>query len=782
MIGKQIKGTDFYGCLDYVLGKEGAELIGGNMVGETPAELSQEFQLSVQRHERTRTKKPTRKVVYHATLSVPAEETLNNESWCAIAENYLQGMGFDDNQYILARHTDTEHNHVHIVASRLRLNGSTVSEWQDYKRSEELIRDLENKYELTPASSSFEKDRRSPTTGERRLFSRTGETSARKKLQDTIDQLTEDSPTMPDLVQQLKDQGIDVRVSPTPTGEMGISYQLNGVAFSGTHLGRAYTFKGLQKYRGVSYSEKQGQEAVEQALRSPTQEQQQQQAQLAHQNQIRKRQEEEIKSRTETTTSPDYPKAPDRLDSDQQQTASPVNQSLEQLKQQQQAATTRHKKRSPQAGLRPSRLMQQQSVILGDDNTSGYGKNTIYDNISKVKREQELFDVTIGTASTIGQQRRPKDVDGDQRETKLHKGESEAAQNLDQQQLTDQQRPDEVKATTSVAQQLPDPEALKEQASMLAERRSRLLSESEFNQQAPSQTKPDTQRQKPDQLGQPMNQAQTQESDTQLEDEEVHVAKRVHWLAQSKQQILHRAEPMPTSQSDEMPQIPEQQPNDASPEIPAPVLPDRNENNWHRVQEHLVCDRLLPEQIVKLLHAKGWIYADDEGQTVFVGRTLDGEPTGAFVLNDSTFSSIRSGFDETAAPDDPNTTTGCFWVATITPIQRAVLTSDPLEVLSVMALDPDFNQTPTLYLAADSVFTIPKEFLEKLPTVVVGLKGDEEGDALSEEILAALPQAKRINPGMAGWNKILTDEREFIESDVQKLHKTQTGDQGLDID
>lgn len=250
MIGKQIKGTDFYGCLDYVLGKEGAELIGGNMVGETPAELSQEFQLSVQRHERTRTKKPTRKVVYHVTLSVPAEETLNNESWCAIAENYLQGMGFDDNQYILARHTDTEHNHVHIVASRLRLSGSTVSEWQDYKRSEELIRELEKKYELTPASSSFEKEHRSPTTGERRLFSRTGETSVRKKLQDTIDQLTEDSPTMPDLVQQLKDQGIDVRVSPTPTGEMGISYQLNGVAFSGTHLGKAYTFTRIAEIQG----------------------------------------------------------------------------------------------------------------------------------------------------------------------------------------------------------------------------------------------------------------------------------------------------------------------------------------------------------------------------------------------------------------------------------------------------------------------------------------------------------------------------------------------------
>ncbi|MBD2772583.1 relaxase/mobilization nuclease domain-containing protein [Iningainema tapete] len=639
MIGKQIKGTDFYGCLDYVLGKEGTELIGGNMVGETPAELFQEFQLSVQRHERTRTKKPTRKVVYHATLSVPAEEALFNDTWCAIAENYLQGMGFDDNQYILARHTDTEHNHVHIVASRLRLNGSTVSEWQDYKRSEELIRDLEKKYELTPAPSSFEKERRSPTTGERRLTKRTGEISARKKLQDTIDQLTQDSPTMLDLIGQLKDQGIDVRVSPTPTGEMGISYQLNGIAFSGTHLGKAYTFKGLQKYRGVSYSEKQGQEAIEQALHNSSatqaEEQQQQQALLAHQNEMRKHQEEEEKkSRTETT--PDsYPATPNNLDSEQKP-ESRVNP-----KQQQQAAKTRHNSRS--------RLMQQQSVILDDDNISAYGQSTVDENDSKVKREQELFEVTIGTTSAIQQQRRPEDVDGDQSETKLHERESQAA--------------------------------------------------------------------------------------------------------------------------------------DAAPQTPTPVLPDRNENNWQAVQEYLVGDRQLPKQIVELLHVKSWIYADDEGQTVFVERTLDGEPTGALVLNDSKFSSIRLDPDEPAAPNDSNTIlTGCFWVATITPIQRAVLTSDPVEVLSVIALDPDFNQTPTLYLAADSVKAIPKEFLEKLPTVVVGLKGDEEGNAVSEEILAALPQARRINPGMAGWNKLLTDEREDIKSEVQKLYKKQTGDQGLDID
>jgi hypothetical protein len=45
-----------------------------------------------------------------------------------------------------------------------------------------------------------------------------------------------------------------VQVTLTGIGlSKGISYNLDGVALSGTQLGKAYTFYGLQKHRGVSY-------------------------------------------------------------------------------------------------------------------------------------------------------------------------------------------------------------------------------------------------------------------------------------------------------------------------------------------------------------------------------------------------------------------------------------------------------------------------------------------------------------------------------------------------
>jgi hypothetical protein len=253
MIGKQIKGTGFRGCLNYVLGKKDAYLIGGTMCGQTPEELAAEFAIA-------RQLRPNLKVaVFHATLSVDRIEKLedseeNDQRWLAIAADYMKTMGFDNNQYTVVKHSDTEHDHIHIVASRIRLDGSVVDDSWDYYKSQETIRQLEQDYNLEIVAPSWEKDKRAPTTGEHRHLQSKGNKSVRVQLQDLIDEVTQDNPSMPEFIEQLQQQSVEVQVRLTRTGFIkGISYNLNGVAFSGTHLGKAYTFSGLQKHRGVSY-------------------------------------------------------------------------------------------------------------------------------------------------------------------------------------------------------------------------------------------------------------------------------------------------------------------------------------------------------------------------------------------------------------------------------------------------------------------------------------------------------------------------------------------------
>jgi hypothetical protein len=247
MIGKQVKGRGFRGCLNYLLEKEGSQIIGGNMSGQTPRQLAAEFRWSRQLNPRVQ------RAVYHVSLSVLAAEKLSDDQWRSLADDYLQQMGFNQNQYVIVRHTDTDHNHIHIVASRIRLDGSCVSDSWDYRRSEQIVRQLEQRYQLdSPACHN--RDRRSPSTSERRMMRRTGESSIRQQLQDAIDATCQIVKTLPELIDHLQERGIETSVQFTRTGHIqGICYQLNDLTFSGTDLGKAYTFPGLQKYRSIDY-------------------------------------------------------------------------------------------------------------------------------------------------------------------------------------------------------------------------------------------------------------------------------------------------------------------------------------------------------------------------------------------------------------------------------------------------------------------------------------------------------------------------------------------------
>jgi len=275
MIGKQTKGQSFRGVLNYLHHKERAQRIGGNMAGKTPRILAAEFRAARDLNPRLT------KAVYHASLSLPKTEHLSNDRWNAIADDYINGMGFEGSQYVTYRHGDKDHDHVHIVASRVRItDGSTVSDSWDYPRSEKLIRSLEQQYDLTPAPPSHTRDSKAPTTGERRRYQRTGEPNVRGPLRDQVEHATEGGPTMPHFLKRLKSRGVNARLNTTRTGKIrGISYELDGVAFSGSKLGKAYTFPGLQKYRSVSYEPemKSSVEAVSQQPPATAAEQAQQQ-------------------------------------------------------------------------------------------------------------------------------------------------------------------------------------------------------------------------------------------------------------------------------------------------------------------------------------------------------------------------------------------------------------------------------------------------------------------------------------------------------------------------
>ena len=123
MIAKIIKGTSFSGVLAYILGKqEGKARIlyaEGVRANAQASDIASDFAL--QASMRPNVKKP----VCHTILSFSAEDTerLSDKVMRDLAKEYLQRMGYADTQYLIVRHLDREHPHLHICINRVNNEG-----------------------------------------------------------------------------------------------------------------------------------------------------------------------------------------------------------------------------------------------------------------------------------------------------------------------------------------------------------------------------------------------------------------------------------------------------------------------------------------------------------------------------------------------------------------------------------------------------------------------------------------------------------------------------------
>jgi hypothetical protein len=254
MIGKITKGNGFTGVCSYLLSKDEARLIGGNMASTTPRQLAAEFRVFSQKNIRVQLP------VEHISLSPsPLDRELDDQEWHALAQDLLDGLGMNTHQYIVVLHNDTEFRgkprpHAHIIVNRVSIDGQCADSWLDFHACEEVIRHLEQKYELTPVASSWESVRAADTTGQIRRYKREAslgekpQESIKRRLQNLCDMAAADQPSLSQYKKRLLDAGVETRIKETRTGKIqGISYELSGVAFPGHKLGLHYSWSGLQR-------------------------------------------------------------------------------------------------------------------------------------------------------------------------------------------------------------------------------------------------------------------------------------------------------------------------------------------------------------------------------------------------------------------------------------------------------------------------------------------------------------------------------------------------------
>lgn len=150
MMAKIVKGTTFSGVVKYIFdpAKQTNLLDSDGVRLKNLDSIVQSFE--AQRELNPRISKP----VGHISLDFSAQNRakLTNEVMIQIAHDYMNLMGIVNTQYIIGRHHDKEHPHLHIAFNRVDNNGHTISDQNDRFRSENICKELTAKYGLYFAS------------------------------------------------------------------------------------------------------------------------------------------------------------------------------------------------------------------------------------------------------------------------------------------------------------------------------------------------------------------------------------------------------------------------------------------------------------------------------------------------------------------------------------------------------------------------------------------------------------------------------------------------------
>ncbi|MGB3653902.1 MAG: relaxase/mobilization nuclease domain-containing protein [Rivularia sp. (in: cyanobacteria)] len=268
MLAVIYKKPKFLKTLQYVLGKVGAAIIGKNISGESPLSLNKEFL------ESKNTNHQVKRHCAHLILSLPKQESVDDLTMSHITGDFLESMGYRNSNditqnvaFVAVRHHDKEHEHIHIVASRVRLDGSCVSDSWDYLKAQNATRVIATKYDLSvaPVSSNAVAQNladsgvdatvspnRSPSI--RQINANHQELSFKETIGEAIENALINSKNPTEYVSNLYDSGVVAKAKFDGKELLGFSYAYKGKYAAGNQISRCYSWNNIQAEWELEYN------------------------------------------------------------------------------------------------------------------------------------------------------------------------------------------------------------------------------------------------------------------------------------------------------------------------------------------------------------------------------------------------------------------------------------------------------------------------------------------------------------------------------------------------
>jgi hypothetical protein len=180
--------------------------------------------------------------VFHAVLDFHRDERLDETRMVEIARKYLHEIGMINTQYVIVQHTDTPHNHLHLVANRIDYNGNWISDSHDLLKNKYAVEKLVQEYDLVPPPQS-------KNLRQTNFDVLNASDTRRYAIYRSIKECLPDCRNLPELEQQLKQMDIEVqyRLDQHTGQKIGISFRYQQEAFKGSTIDKECSLRQLEK-------------------------------------------------------------------------------------------------------------------------------------------------------------------------------------------------------------------------------------------------------------------------------------------------------------------------------------------------------------------------------------------------------------------------------------------------------------------------------------------------------------------------------------------------------
>jgi hypothetical protein len=230
MIAKIVQGRGFRGVINYVLDKNKAKLLYSEEIRLKDRESVAQSFITQSRMN------PISKPVAHISLDFSAQDKdkLTDAMMANIAIDYMKQMGYTNTQYLIVRHYDTDHPHIHLVINRIDNNGKRISDQNEKRRSAKIclkLMKIRGLYIASGKENVKEHRLKEPDKTKYEIF---------HTLQSTVAH----SSDWAELIGNLKKQGISTQFKyKSGTSEVqGIKFAKNGYEFSGSKIDQQFSF------------------------------------------------------------------------------------------------------------------------------------------------------------------------------------------------------------------------------------------------------------------------------------------------------------------------------------------------------------------------------------------------------------------------------------------------------------------------------------------------------------------------------------------------------------